>query len=408
MVKNTFEENRSEWELNVSCDEINRVQMMACAILARRDGREFVWVKKTGPSTRRWYVEGYHVRASIESTAGPLDPAEPVAIPVNVLDMAVDLAPHDGTVTLFRNEKENVFVARHLDSYGAIDGYNDEGTEPDFDPMCDLESFTRSKHTRRVTVASDVLERIAFSYSRAKRSMADMSNWGPPPSTTLAFTPDSIRWTTDWTRWGKEAISGFAPAVTDRFFDVTFYPLYLWNFVDIFPMESDVTFGYDGTRVGLWGGDWAVWLDEVSDITVRWGERADSAFSEFGFERETTDMNESVLSYTRDDVTISLEVIEGTSGADCLRLVHMVESNMDVTETLLAETMAMSDRLVSAKLSVSKHYLSVTVDIDNIRGHDQFKEGITSMLKAVGQCGDFGKVLPLFGPDAPARDSGGI
>jgi len=249
-----------------------------------------------------------------------------------------------------------------------------------------------------------VLERIAGDYMTLRRRSSDGDSVPLPPVTTLAFTPDSIRWTTDWSRIGKPAVSGMAPAVTDRYFDITFYPLYFWTYIDICPLDTEVTFGYDDTHVAFWGDKWAVWGKAVSELYVRWADRADDVFGEFGFSRDEDSFGMDELDYTNDDVSINVDVIEGVAGPDCIRLTYLVDSGVEVTKELLAETLALSDTLVGAKLAINENYLAITVDIDNPRNSDHFKDGITAMLAAIGRCGDFAKVLPLFSNVIPAPD----
>lgn len=404
MAKASFEDNKSSWSLELTADEINRVRAMTAAISARKDGREFVWVRKTGPSTRRWFVQGYNIHAYVDAPASQSDPVETVVVPAHALELASDLVDVNGEVTLFLNEKENIVVCRALDQYAAVDGYDPEESEPTFDPVADVDSVFGGKYMRRVKVAADVLERIAGDYMTLRRRSSDGDSVPLPPVTTLAFTPDSIRWTTDWSRIGKPAVSGMAPAATDRFFDITFYPLYFWTYIDICPLDTEVTFGYDDTHVAFWGDNWAVWGKAVSELYVRWADRADDVFGEFGFTRDEDSFGMDELDYTNDDVSINVDVIEGVAGPDCIRLTYLVDSGVEVTKELLAETLALSDTLVGAKLGINENYLAITVDIDNPRNSDHFKDGITAMLAAIGRCGDFAKVLPLFSNVIPAPD----
>lgn len=404
MANASFEDNKSSWSLELTADEINRVRAMTAAISARKDGREFVWVRRTGPSTRRWFVQGYNIQAYFDAAATQADPAEAVVIPAHALELASDLADVNGEVTMFLNEKENIVVCRALDQYAAVDGYDPEESEPTFDPVTDVDSVFGGKYMRRVKVAADVLERIAGDYMTLRRRSSDGDSVPLPPVTTLAFTPDSIRWTSDWSRIGKPAVSGMAPAVTDRYFDITFYPLYFWTYIDICPLDTEVTFGYDDTHVAFWGDNWAVWGKAVSELYVRWADRADDVFGEFGFSRDEDSFGMHELDYTNDDVSINVDVIEGVAGPDCIRLTCLVDSGVEVTKELLAETLALSDTLVGAKLGINENYLAITVDIDNPRNSDHFKDGITAMLAAIGRCGDFAKVLPLFSNVIPAPD----
>lgn len=404
MANASFEDNKSSWSLELTADEINRVRAMTAAISARKDGREFVWVRRTGPSTRRWFVQGYNIQAYFDAAATQADPTEAVVIPAHALELASDLADVNGEVTMFLNEKENIVVCRALDQYAAVDGYDPEESEPTFDPVADVDSVFGGKYMRRVKVAADVLERIAGDYMTLRRRSSDGDSVPLPPVTTLAFTPDSIRWTSDWSRIGKPAVSGMAPAVTDRYFDITFYPLYFWTYIDICPLDTEVTFGYDDTHVAFWGDNWAVWGKAVSELYVRWADRADDVFGEFGFSRDEDSFGMHELDYTNDDVSINVDVIEGVAGPDCIRLTCLVDSGVEVTKELLAETLALSDTLVGAKLGINENYLAITVDIDNPRNSDHFKDGITAMLAAIGRCGDFAKVLPLFSNVIPAPD----
>lgn len=406
MAKASFEDNKSSWSLELTADEVNRVRAMIVAITARKDGREFAWVQKTGPSTRRWFVQGYKIQAYFDAAATPDDPVTAVVIPAYALELAADLMEVNNSVTLFLNEKENIVVCRALDQYAAIDGYDPADSAPSFDPVADVDSVFGGKYMRRVKVAADVLERIAGDYMTMRRRSFDGDSAPLPPVTTLAFTPDSIRWTADWTRVGKPAVSGMAPASTDRFFEVSFYPLFFWTYVDICPLDSEVTFGYDDTHVALWGDNWAVWGEAVSELYIRWADRADDVFGEFGFSRDEDSYGMDDLDYTNDDVSINVDVIEGVAGPDCIRLTYVVNSGVEVTKELLAETLALSGTLVGAKLEINESYLVVTVDIDNPRNSDQFKDGVTAMLAAIGRCGDFAKVLPLFSNVIPVPDEG--
>ncbi|MEY4366512.1 MAG: hypothetical protein RLZZ305_1856 [Actinomycetota bacterium] len=412
MSESPFEGHKSAWSIQLGSDEINRVLGMVHALTSRKDGREFVWVKRTGPSTRRWFVQGYHVRGYFDATAGPDDPEEAITVPRYVLDLALELTEPNNEVTLFLNEKENIFVCRVIDQYSAADAYEAEDSAPTYDPVADVEPVLRGKFMRNVQVSADVLERIAEQYMMVRRSTFDANSNPTPPVTTLAFTPKTIRWTTDWSRFGRPAVSGMAPAVTDRYFEVTFYPLFFWTYVNFCYLDSDLTFGYDNDNVAIWGDGWAVWGDELSDLFVRWGDRADDVFGDFGFTRDDTLSDEATLTYGNDDVMIMMEIIDGVAGPECIRLQCVLDSGVTVTKEVLDETMRLSDRLVGAKLHITESFLTVTVDIDNPRNSDEFKDGVTALLAAIGSCGEFTAALPLFGDviagETPAPDPGDI
>ena len=412
MSESPFESHKSKWSMQLGSDEINRVLGMVHTLTSRKDGREFVWVKRTGPSTRRWFVQGYHVRGYFDATAGPDDPEDTVTIPCYVLDLALELTEPNNEVTLFLNEKENILVCRVLDRYSAADAYDANDSAPTYDPVTDVEPVLRGKFMRNVQVSADVLEAIAEQYMSIRRSVYDANSNPTPPVTTLAFTPKTIRWTTDWTRFGKPAVSGMAPAVTDRYFDVTFYPLFFWTYVNCCYLDSDLTFGYDDNNVAIWGDGWAVWGDALSEIYVRWADRADDVLGEFGFTRDNVLSDATALAYENDDVSIMMEIVDGVAGPECIRLESVLNSGVTVTEDVLRETMGLSDRLVGAKLHITESFLTVTVDIDNPRNSDDFKDGVTALLTAIGRCGEFTAALPLFGDvipeETPAADPGDI
>ena len=401
-MDNMFEAGHSSWTLTLTAVEIDRVRSMMAAINSRVDGKSIVWVKSAAPATRRWFVEGFHSRAFVDTAGADNDPVAPAAIPGYFLDSAHALAEAYGSVEVFFNENDNVLTAHAGAEYVAVDAYDPEETAAPYDPISDFAEMMGSKYMRNVIVRRDVIERVAGGYQRSLREITDLN---PPAAfTRLRFTPTTMQWTTDWSRWGQPVVSGMAPATCDRYFDVEFYPFFMWGFVSCFLFEDEFTFGYDDEYVVLSGLDWAMWVKNIDEGVLRWGERANEVFSEFGFEREE-DIAESLV-YVNDDIVINVIPLVGVAGPDCLNLSYTVVQNQDgaefeLTVEAMRELNEISAKLTNAKLCLSGSSVVIIVDIDNPRNSDQFADGVKAMLVAIGECAGLDTFLPLFAAVPP-------
>lgn len=399
---NMFEASHSPWSLTLTAVEIDRVRSMMAAINSRVDGKSIVWVRSAAPATRRWFVEGFQSRAFVDTAGADNDPTSPAAIPGYFLDSAHALAEAYGCVEVFYNENENVLTAHAGAEYVAVDAYDPEETIAPYDPVTDFEEMMGSKHMVNVAVRRDVIERLADGYQRSMRDIPDLN---PPAAfTRLRFTRTTMQWTTDWSRWGRPVVSGMAPATCDREFDFEFYPLFMWSFVSCFLFEEEFNLGFDEEHVVLSGLDWAMWVRNVDEGVLRWGDRASEVFSEFGFER-VEEISEFLM-FVNDDIVINVVPVVGVAGPDCLNLSHTVVQNddgtdLDLSVDALRELNEISAKLTNAKLCLYGNSIEIIVDIDNPRNSERFSDGVKAMLAAIGECAGLDTFLPLFATVPP-------
>ena len=410
-----FENARSEWAIEVTAPELRRV-FQAFAALVGRDFEGTVWVQKMGPATRRWFSEGFKARAFIDTAGTDSDPEEPVAIPLVFIASVGELADAYGKATIFLNLEEDVLTAKSGGEYVFVDEIVDVDTPAPFDP---LEFDVKAAHRmfEKVSVRSDVVDRIVNGYRNIFHSIEEMG--GPPAFIAISTTRDTIRWTTDWTRWDRPRVSGFSVASTwINHFETKFYPVTLFNFLNALFYEEEISLGcdesVDPTMFSVAGLDWAVWCPVQSENLERWGGRMKAAFQNFGFEERRADpadenvdvdllfLDEDCVRYDNDDVSIVAQIIEGVAGPDCIRLSHQVTHNCLVTEQLLREVMNVNNTLVNARITVDESSLDIIVDVDNPTEAADIARGIHSMLIAIGQCAGLDEFLPLFGGIAPS------
>jgi hypothetical protein len=227
-----------------------------------------------------------------------------------------------------------------------------------------------------------------------------------------------IRWTTDWSRWDRPRVSGYSTASTwINHFDVKFYPVTLFNFLNGMSYEEEIVLGCDASlnpdMFSIAGLDWAVWCPVQDEGLERWGGRLRAAFQNFGFQEANFDpddddadidlffLDEGATRFDNEDVSIVAQVIEGVAGPDCIRLTNQVLHNCLVTEQLLREVMTMNNTLVNARIMVYESSLDLIVDIDNPADVAGIAAGIHCMLVAIGQCAGLDEFLPLFGGIKP-------
>ena len=418
-------EGDHKWEIEVSGTEIFRVYAMMRGIAARKDGRNVVWVRNLGNGTRRWFCEGYMTRAYVDAMGGPSDPLNPVTIPMEFLNTVEDLVQHHDTATIFLNEDDNVITCRAGDEYAVIDAPTDPDLGPTYTPR-----FKRAVDPARDatgTVKSSVLERIASTYRQSAMSVKDLK--GMSAFTTLAFDRDCMRWTNDWTRWGKSATSGMCDAVTNTHhpFSVRFYPSATFSFFDYVPLPEEVQIIVDDRDrasgfVTFLGDDFGIVVRLFSEGLMRYDWLISPVLGEFGFEAADTEETESDVEefmsslvvdpedvpefpmdwelYTNGDVALFVEVVPGTAGHDCIRITHRFGDAVPMTGRLLQELSLLNTELVNARIVVSPGgYVQIIVDVDNPRDHEQLRDGITNMLAAIGACDGFEQFLPLFASD---------
>lgn len=420
---NLFEGNHA-WEIEVSSSEIARVHAMMTGIASRIDNRNVVWVMNIGNGVRRWFCQGYMTRAYVDAPGTDSDPTEPVIIPMEFLPAVEGLLESNDSASIYLNEDENVITCRSGDEYAVIDAYDDDDLRPSFRPFTGRPvDRRRDGHAR---VKTSVFERMSVLYGASHRTIREIP--GLAAFTTLSFERDTMRWTTDWTRWGKSATSGVCPAEIDtRPFSVRLYPSALFRFFAYMPMAEEMEVivhdaGFPKGGVTFQGDDWGVVVQLFSEGRARHGSLLEEVFGGFGFtaEDESDDDIEEFMSlqfedesdvpvilsdtrlFTNGDVVIFAEMIPGTAGPDCIRLSHHIGDRLALTPELLAELNHLNDDLVNARLVQGvAGFVSLIVDIDNPRDHEQIRDGITNMLAAIGACDGFEQFLPLFAGAAP-------
>ena len=419
-------EGDHKWEIEVSGPEIFRVHAMMRGIAARKDGRNVVWVRNMGGGTRRWYCEGYMTRAYVDALGGASDPVDPVTIPMEFLPTIEDLVQEHDSAVIFLNEEDNVITCRAGDEYAVIDAPTDPELGPTYTPR--LQRTTDLERDATATVKSSVLERIASTYRQSAMSVKDLK--GMTAFTTLAFDRDCMRWTNDWTRWGKSATSGMCAAVTSTHhpFSVRFYPSATFSFFDCVPLPEDVQIVVDDCHHGapgfvtFLGDDFGIVVKLFPEGLMRYDWLISPVLGEFGFEAADTDETEGELEefmrsavvnpedvrklpvdwelYSNGDVSLFVEVVPGTAGHDCIRLSHHIGDPVPVTVRLMKELSYLNSELVNARLVVSAGgFVSILVDVDNPRDPDQMRDAVTNMLAAIGSCDGFEQFLPLFATD---------
>lgn len=409
-----FENHRSSWDIVVTAPELRRV-FQAFGALLGRDFEGTVWVQKMGPATRRWFAEGFKARAFVDTAGTDSDPIVPVAVPLMFIATVGELADAYGTATVFLNEEEEVLTAKAGGEYVFVDEIVDVLSPAPFDPM----EYTVKSSDRRfekVSVRSDVVDRMVSGYRNMFHSIEEMG--GPPAFISISTTRDMIRWTTDWSRWDRPRVSGYSTASTwINHFDVKFYPVTLFNFLNGLFYEEEIVLGCDESlnpdMFSVAGLDWAVWSPVQDEGLERWGGRMRAAFQNFGFQEANYDpddddadvdlffLDESATRFDNEDVSIVAQVIEGVAGPDCIRLRNQVLHNCLVTEQLLREVMTVNNTLVNARIMVDESSLDLVVDIDNPTDVAGIAAGVHSMLVAIGQCAGLDEFLPLFGGIKP-------
>mgnify|MGYP006271343035 FL=1 len=409
-----FENNRSSWDLVVTAPELRRV-FQAFAALVDREFEGTVWVQKIGPATRRWFAEGFKARAFIDTAGSDSDPIDPIALPVVFLATVGELSDAYGTATIFMNEDEEVLTAKAGGEYVFVDEFVDVNSPAPFDPL-EYEIKSADRRYEKVSVRSDVVDRMVNGYRNVFHSIEKMG--GPPAFISLSTTRDEFRWTTDWSRWDRPRVSGYSTASTwINHFEVKFYPVTVFNFLNGLFYEDELVLGCDDSvnaaMFSIAGLDWAVWCPVQDENIERWGERLTAAFKNFGFQEAHANpddeddvidlmfLGESCARYDRDDVSITVQVIEGVSGFDCIRLSNAVMHNCFVTEQLLREVMNINSELVNARITVDDNSLDLIVDIDNPTEVSDIAKGIHCMLVAIGRCAGLDEFLPLFGGIKP-------
>jgi len=404
-----FDQHRSPWDLEVRGVEIKRV-VSAFSALMREDDFP-VWVQKVAPGTRRWFLEGFMSRAYIDTAAGENDPGSPVALPVQFLSMAGELAEAYGTATVYLREvgSEHALTARAGGEYAFMDEMFDESIPAPFHPLL-FDKLTSDKRFERVKVRSDVLSRITSGYLTVLGSIEEID--GPPAFLSLSASRGNLRWTTDWSRWGKPLVSGSSSASTEQgHFDVTVFPLSLFKFLSGLHSEDEVTLGADSSSLpsvfGVQGLDWAVWSPVRDENIERWGRMIREAFGRLDFEvfdpedtwdhRDQWSVPPSTIAFTNEEELVFASVIDGVAGPDCIRISHMLGSDFIVNETLLREVMRVNEDLVNARITVTDGgFVEMFTDIDNPSGLEPIVDGVKAMVAAIRSINGFEQFLPLF------------
>lgn len=417
---NSLFEGSHKWEISVSNSEICRVHAMMLGIASRIDGRNVVWVTNIGNGTRRWFCQGYMTRAYVDAPGAPSDPTEPVVIPMEFLPAVEELVQEHGSASIYLNEDENVITCRAGDEYAVIDAYDDDELRPSFRPFLGRPLDRRRDGSARVK--SSVFDRMANNYGVSHRTVKDLN--GLAAFTTLSFERDKMRWTTDWTRWGKSATSGVCPAeVATRDFSVRFYPSALFSFFRYMPLPEEMEIVVDDVgnkkgNVSFLGDDFGVVVRLFSEGLSRYQSMLSDAFAGFGFsslDDETDDEVEEFMRttyadegsvpdelldftfYSNGEVVIFVEIIPGTAGPDCIRLSNHVGDPLQSSPELLKELGTLNTELVNARLVQGPGgFVEIIVDIDNPRSPEQVQDGITNLFAAIGACDGFEQFLPLF------------
>lgn len=406
-----FESARSEWDLQVTSHEMRRV-MQTVSSMAHHVPDPVVWVQKMGPATRRWFSNTFKLNMFFDTAGTDSDPVTPVAVPFSFLSAVYHLTETYGTATIFLNTAENVLTASSGGEYVFVDETVEIHATTPFDPRL-LDRVSSANRFEKVAIRSDVLKRIVTQYRDMQHSVGELD--GPPAFIAIKTERDTIRWTSDWSRWGHARLSGFSVASTwINHFEISFYPLSLFRFLNGIMLEEELTIGTADSWVcegdqffAVMGTDWAAWCPVENESWERWGGQVDVAFEEFGFENDGEDMLTSDWSenptrrYVNEDVTVMASIIDGSAGPDCIRLHYAVDHRSILTFEVLEEVMLLNGTLVNARLTVDSHYLTLIVDVDGDIDHAQIVNGIRSMLDAIGRVSGLEQLLPLFGGVRP-------
>ena len=400
-----FEADRSSWDLQVTGAEIGRVYKAFNGMHPEND--PVVWVQKVGPATRRWWSNSFKLNAFIDTAGTETDPEKPVAIPLIFLGNVGALATAYGTATIFLNQAENVLTAKSSGEYVFVDETFDVDTPAPFDPVLPTLG-------EKVTVRAEVFDRIANQYRSVLFSLDEIK--GPPAFLALNSTREFIRWTTDWSRFGRPRASGYAAASTwvDHF-DIVFYPVTLFNFMSFLMYEDELTLGVDqamGSTVFCVSGlDWAAWCPVEDENWERWQFPVETAFEQCGFELvepEDDDDLTAIIAYgdehhlfRNDDLLVAVEIIEGMTGPDCVRLRHTTTHDCLVTEMLLKEVTSLNEALVGARLVIDDACTTLIVDVDNPSNPEEIAKGLRCLMAGIGRVAGLDELLPLFGGIAP-------
>lgn len=410
---NMFDQHRSPWDLEVRGVEIKRV-VSAFTSMMREDDFP-VWVQKVAPGTRRWFIEGFMSRAYIDTAAGDNDPETPVALPLMFLVMAGELAGAYGTATVYLREvgTEHALTARAGGEYAFMDETFDESIPAPFHPLL-YDKLSSDKRFEKVKLRADVLSRITSGYMTGLGSVEEMD--GPPAFLTLSASRGNLRWTSDWSRWGKPLVSGSSAASTENgHFELTVFPISVIKFLSGIHSEDEVTLGADCSSAasvfGVQGLDWAVWSPVRDENMERWGRVIRDSFGQLDFEvfdhedkwdpRDQWSVPPSSLSFTNGDDLLFANIIDGVAGPDCIRISHMLGSGFIVNETLLREVTRVNENLVNARITVTEDgFIELITDVDNPSGVEHIVDGVKAMVAAIRSIDGFEEFLPLFAANA--------
>lgn len=406
-----FENSRSDWNLQVTSHEMRRI-MQTVHAMGHRVSDPVVWVQKIGPATRRWWSNTFKLNMFFDTAGTESDPPTPVAVPLSFLTAVYQLTETYGSASIFLNLDEDALTASSGGEYVVVDETVDITSEPPFDPRF-MDRVSGHRRFEKVSVRSDVLDRIVSQY-RTMRGTVEITD-GPPAFLKISAGRDAIRWTADWSRWGRARMSGYSVASTwINHFEVTFFPESLFTFLTGILYEEELVLGTvapefsEGEHVfAVIGLDWAAWCPVDNENWERWDDRITAAFEEFGFGFEgephfSSDWSEGeVRAFGKEDVEILVSIMDGAAGPDCVRLRYAVDHNCLVTMDLMKEVMEVNESLVGARLLLDGNEMSLIVDIDNPTGHDEVVNAIKSMLAAIGRVSGLESLLPLFGSHRP-------
>ena len=408
---NLFEGARSTWNIRVSGPEMRRVmQTMVSMNHGVKD--PVMWVQKIGPATRRWFSNSFKLNVHFDAAGTEMDPESPVALPLSFLAAVNQLTNTYGTAEIFLNVDEGALTATWGGEYVVFDQTVDVNTPAPFDPRF-MDIVSSHRRYEKVSVRSDVLARIADQYQAKLQTIEDID--GPPSFITLRTEHNHLRWTTDWSRWDRGRVSGYSTASTwINHFEVKFYPVPLFTFLDGIPHEEEVVIGtvdpefsFGKQYFGVIGLDWAAWCPVENEDWERWGRHIRAAFKEFGFEFGEIDplfpfsIDHEIRTFVQDDVEIAVSIVDGSAGPDCIRLQYAVQHNCFVTPGIYTEIMRINNELVNARLTVDGSSMTLIVDVDNPDEESDIGDGIKSVLTAIGQVAEADELLPLFGGNRP-------
>ena len=409
-----FETARSSWTIQVTGPEMRRV-MQTMISMNHRVPDPVIWVQKVGPATRRWWSNSFKLGVYFDAAGTESDPETPVAIPRSFLTAVNQLTDTYGTAEIFLNQAEEVLTAESGGEYVVVDETVAVDSPPPFDPLFIDEISSRSRWAR-VNVRADVIERMVDQYFTMARTVEDTD--GPPSFINVLAEKNSLRWTSDWSRWGRARLSGYSVASTNKnAFDVSFFPSSLFGYLNGMPFEEEVVIGTVDPDVAAekqWfaviGLDWAAWCPVQNENWERWGGAIHSAFEEFGFEFEekpdgcTTWETDALRTFALDDVRIGAHIVGGAAGPDCVRLRYSVMHSTNVTTGVMETVMNVNSYLINARLTINEDFMTILVDVDNPGENNSLEDGIKAMLCAIGYVSDVDELLPLFGENRPKDD----